>query len=237
MPDDVNFCYPVQDLSNDLIKLTPFIPSLHASSYFTHTSPSPSIYDHMSFIPFTSAAEFTTTFFDAVVRPNPTMTLYAVIDKTRPPGEDPAGALAGIIAYINTSVLRQSTEIGYVITLPPFQRTHVTSNAVGLLLQYALDPPARGGLGLRRVQWQASTVNTASMRVAERMGFRKEGVRRWDRVFYGGGSNGKQGNGRSVPEGHGEDLGRDMVVYSVCWDDWEEGVREKVLGVMERRAE
>lgn len=235
VPYDVNFCYPVRDLSNDRIKLTPFIPSVHSASFFNHTNPHPEVYAHMPLGPFASPADFTVNFFDVVVRPNPTMTFYAVIDKTRPPAEDSEGALAGILAYMNTSTVNQSTEIGFVITFPPFQRTHVTSNAVGLLLQYALDPPAKGGLGMRRVQWQTSSANGASMLAAERMGFKKEGVLRWDRVFYGGGSKGKQGNGKQVPKGDGEDLGRDTVVYSICWDDWEEGGREKMVGIMERR--
>jgi len=153
------------------------------------------------------------------------------------------------MGFLNTSPANLSTEVGFAIILPPFQRTHVTSNAIGLLLQYALDPPSdssdgdgsisfgreqrggRGGLGLRRVQWQANSLNTASIRAAERMGFKHEAVLRWDRVLREGREKGKVGNGREVSD----DIGRDTIMLSLCWDDWEGGGREKVLGVMERR--
>lgn len=165
--------------------------------------------------------------------------LYAVIDKTRPsssPTNDPSGALAGTIAYLESSAEHLVTEIGFVITLPPFQRTHVTSNAVGLLLQYALEPPEHGGLGLRRVQWCANSVNTASRKVAERMGFVFEGVIRWDKVFKDGMNRGKVGNGRGVPPGAEEgDIGRDTVLYGISWEEWGSGGREKVRRIMEKR--
>ncbi|PFH45122.1 hypothetical protein AMATHDRAFT_71982 [Amanita thiersii Skay4041] len=56
--------------------------------------------------------------------------------------------------------------------LSPFQRTRVTSNAVGLLLPYCLDVPSAEGLGLRRVVWQASVLNSKSVKVANRMRLR-----------------------------------------------------------------
>lgn len=47
---------------------------------------------------------------------------------------------------------------------------------------------------------------------------------------------GKVGNGLSVGEGRGEGIGRDTAVLSVCWDDWENGTREKLQAVMDRTA-
>lgn len=116
------------------------------------------------------------------------------------------------------------------MTIPTYQRTHVTSNAVGLLLEYALDLPSKGGLGLRRVQWQASASNTASLNAAKKMFFQPEGVKRWDRVY----PEGKAANGLAVGEGRGAGVGRDTAVFSICWNDWEGGTRDKVKAVMER---
>ncbi|KAL7272052.1 hypothetical protein RUND412_005164 [Rhizina undulata] len=173
--------------------------------------------------PFVSSADFITNFFDTVVQPNPGWTMFAIIDKT----SSPKGAMAGAVALMNTSTANRNTEIGY--------RTHVTSNAVGLLLFYCLDTPAAGGLGLRRVTWQTSSANPASMWTAERLGFVKEGVLRWDRVFEGGVGNGNVGPEVGGLEGEG-DLGRDTVVYGQCWDDWNNGGRERMLKIMDRRA-
>jgi len=236
VPYDLNFCFPIRELSNERVKLTPFIPSIHAPGYFALSSSHPELYAHIPFGPFATEKELVDEFIEGIVQPKNDFLLYAVIDKTRPNSkEDEEGALAGVIAYLNTSTANLSTEIGCVITLPPFQRTHVTSNAIGLLLQHALELPSNGGLGLRRVQWQANSVNAASLRTAERMGFKMEGILKWDRIFYGGKAKGKVGNGRELPRGNNDDLGRDTALLSLCWDDWEEDARVKVQAAMDRR--
>lgn len=139
--------------------------------------------------------------------------------------------------YLGSSPLHLKTEIGFIIILPAFQRTHITTNAVGLLMTYAFEPPSNGGLGMRRVQYQCNVSNAASMRVAERMGFKKEGVLRWDRVFWDGEKNLKEGNGRPPPKGREgqKDLGRDTAIFACCWDDWEEGLRDLVRANVDRK--
>ena len=97
-------------------------------------------------------------------------------------------ALAGTIGYLNAAPESASVEIGYAIVLPTYQRTFVSTRAIGLLLQYALELPedksqdndlgGGGGLGLRRVQWQAYANNAASIRAAQRMGLKLEGIHR-----------------------------------------------------------
>jgi RimJ/RimL family protein N-acetyltransferase len=203
------------------------------------------VYTHLPFGPFSSTSEFD-DYLTGRIHPDPALVLFAVIDKTRTDEfhVDDNGAFAGMIAYLNTSAANLSTEVGFVIIMPAFQRTHVTSNAVGLLLQYALNLPSEGGLGLRRVQWQTNSPNAASVAVAERMGFRKEALLKWDRVFHGGWETGKAGNNRPMPrrgtavesgESNKEPMGRDTVMLSLCWDDWEEGGKEKVEAAMNRR--
>ena len=167
------------------------------------------------------------------------MILYAILDKTRSPptNASPSSAnFAGTIGYLHGSPTNLSIEIGFIIILPPFQRTHVTTNAVALLLRYALDLPtaSTAGLGLRRVQWQTSEQNEPSIRVVERMGFKREALLRWDRVFVGG--QGKVGNGEDIREGDPQPgtLGRHTVMFAICWDDWENGCREQVTQLMNR---
>lgn len=165
----------------------------------------------------------------------PSMFTFAIIDKKKPASAtDPEGELAGMVSYQSASVENQSVELGYIIVLPPFQRTHVTTHTIGLMLQYALDSPKQGGLGLRKVVWKADTVNPASVRAASRMGFTQEGILRWERVAPNAEERGKAGNGREVPPyGNQKDLGRDVVMLSMCWDDWiMDGKREFVRGMM-----
>ena len=155
----------------------------------------------------------------------------------------PAGSLAGVVGLLNAAPHLAAAEVGYITVLPAFQRSHVSTHAIGLLLAYLLDPPGRGGIGLRRVVWQAHADNVRSRYAAERMGFRFEGVNRWCRVL-------REGKVGEVVEGERGGVewgdvrgmvGRHSVVLSVCWDDWVgleggegEGVREKVRKLMAR---
>ena len=121
-----------------------------------------------------------------------TSIIFAIIDRTGAPsipGLD--GALAGIVGYLNSEPMNLPTEIRSVFVLPPFQKTRVASTAVGLMLQFALEPMEKGGLGLRTVQWQIKSLNTASRRLAEKVGFRFEGILRWQRVFHEGRGKGR----------------------------------------------
>ncbi|CAD6573006.1 MAG: hypothetical protein ASARMPRED_005825 [Alectoria sarmentosa] len=232
----MTFHFQIKDLFNDRMALEPFTAPIHAPTYFALSYPHPDLYAHLTAGPFASLDAFL-SYIKKFDQSDPSNLLYAIIDKTRPPSpESPSGALAGLIAFQDASLSNLSFEIGPVIILPAFQRTHVASNAIGLLLQYALDPKESNGLGLRRVQWDCSTENTTSMRVAERMALVKEGVLRWRHVYRDGIARGKVGNGKGVPNGGAEgDLGRDTVIYGLCWDHWEDGGREKVQAVMDRR--
>ena len=88
--------------------------------------------------------------------------------------------MAGIIGLLNASPQTASAELGYIILLPQFHGTSLVNHAIALLLRYCLELPSEtnlpNALGLRRVQWQAHKENAASVKVAERMGFKKEGV-------------------------------------------------------------
>jgi RimJ/RimL family protein N-acetyltransferase len=155
---------------------------------------------------------------------------FAIIDKKKPPSTaDPEGELAGMVAYRDADSVNQFIGLGHVIVLPPFQRTHVTTNAVGLLVQYALDSPEEGGLGLRRVEWKADSSNPASVRAATRLGFQQDGVIRWARIARDAVNRGKEGNGREMPHGNNDDVGRDIVILSMCWDDWVQGNKRETL--------
>jgi len=157
---------------------------------------------------------------------------YAAYDKVFGPNPTPAG----IVGLLDASPENLTVEIGPVIAFSKYQRTHLTSNMVGLLLQFCLELPEDGGLGLRRVQWQANVENTVSVKAGLRMGFRQEGVKRWERIVMA--SVGKPNTVERLPrEGDPRraDFGRHTAVLGLCWDDWEDGTREKVLGLMKPR--
>ncbi|CAI7609782.1 unnamed protein product [Penicillium pancosmium] len=230
MVTPIDFCFPVRELSDDLVKLTPFNVSKHAKRFFDGSKDHPELYMYMSIGPFDTEQEFVTKFIENFVNAQPSVVCFAVIDKKKPPSMvDPEGELAGMVSYMAASAAHLSAEVGYIIILPRYQRTHVTTHAVGLLLHYALDSPEQGGLGLRRMQWLADPPNKASLSAAQRMGFQLEGILRWNKVVPDADARGKIHNGRKKPSyGEEKDGGRDTAYLSLCWDDWLGGKREVV---------
>jgi RimJ/RimL family protein N-acetyltransferase len=113
----------------------------------------------------------------------------------------------------------QSAEIGPVIILKSAQRSHVTTNSIGLLMHYALNLPSDAtmpGLGLRRVQWMCHSENARSLATARRLGFQMEGTLRWLIVCAEGSSFGdKPRVGDPVQK-----RGRHDLILSMCWDQW-----------------
>lgn len=171
-------------------------------------------------------------FYDNI-QASPEECLYAVMNKVPVSGgATPGGKFAGVIALSRTSPRNAVTEMGAII-FPPYQRTHVATNAIGLLLIYTLDPPSTGGLGLRRVEWQCHAENDASRGAALRMGFEFEGIARWACVFPHGEialpvKALEERNGTK-----GELPGRHTAIFSIVWDEWD-AKRPNVLARMRR---
>jgi len=84
------------------------------------------------------------------------------------------------------------------------------------------------------VEWRTSAVNESSIRAAERMGMKRDGCFRWMMALRP--DAGKTGNGQPRRRGdpREEDLGRNTVSLGLCWDEWEDSVRDHVDGVMAR---
>lgn len=236
-----NFHFTIPEASNERLKLVALDPNKHCDTFYRLSSPHPEIYAHMPMVPPSSAAELKSWFHsDSTTHilsfANPQSFAFAIIDKTRPPSaEDPEGELAGTVSFIRTSPVDLCTEIGFIVILPPYQRSHVATNAVGLALQMAFESPENGGIGLRRVHWMASTRNRASAQLAERMGFENVGMIPWHMRFVKGRLNGKAGNGRVPPPGSDpEDLWRDTLSFSLAWDRWEGKAKDLVRIAMAR---
>ncbi|KAB5595005.1 hypothetical protein CTheo_1638 [Ceratobasidium theobromae] len=239
-PFDINFRYPVRELESDRLKLVPFVPSVHGQTFFKRLQSHPEIYEYLPWNPSNTVRDFE-EHFETKVRSDPTWFVFAVLDKSKiVPGQaDPpraliavesSHALAGTIGYLRAAPELASVEIGYVIVLPAYQRTFVSTHAIGLVLQYALEQPKHGGLGLRRVQWQAHADNAVSIRAAQRMGLKLEGVLRWDRIV----SIDKVNAIRAREDDVLPLPGRHTAMLAMCWDDWESGGREHVQKMMER---
>ncbi|NWA59268.1 GNAT family N-acetyltransferase [Pantoea sp. B9002] len=87
---------------------------------------------------------------------------YAVIDQVNQQA-------VGAVCFANIDVQNGAIEIGHVTWSPLMQRNVLGSEALYLLLQQAFV------LGYRRVAWRCDSLNLASRRAAERIGFSFEG--------------------------------------------------------------
>jgi RimJ/RimL family protein N-acetyltransferase len=229
-PYDINWMMPLHETTfeSDRVKLTPFVPSLYARSYADQVKAHPNIHRYYP-LDLTSLDKILLE-IETLIRRRPTNILFAIIDKAR------GDAFAGLIGLIGASPTNLSVEIGWIVVFPEFRRTYVTSNAVGLLLNYCLQlpsaPPERRGLGFRRVQWSAHPENQPSIALAKRMGFKEEGLMRWTWVV----PQVVEGNGIPLRDGDPKspNPGRHSAVFSLCADDWENGARELVRHMIDR---
>jgi hypothetical protein len=99
-----------------------------------------------------------------------------------------------------------------------------------MFLQYCLKlpratPVASLGLGMRRVEREATAGHDASINMALRMGYKPEGARCWYKVVY---NKAKKGAASREGDPFSTRLRFDSATFSFCADSWEDGGREIV---------
>ncbi len=115
-----------------------------------------------------------------------------------------SGRACGQASYLDINAQNGVTEIGHIWFGPELQRTRGATEALFLLLCYAMDDQ-----GYRRMQWRCNALNARSRSAARRLGFRFEGIFYNNLIFKG--------------------MNRDTAWYSILDDEWPE-VREKIGG-------
>ncbi len=83
-----------------------------------------------------------------------------------------AGEFLGLAAVVDLDLPGRQGELGYIVT-PEARGRGIAGRALRLVTRWALGP-----LGLERVELRISADNEPSLRVAERLGFVREGVLR-----------------------------------------------------------
>ncbi|WVQ85463.1 hypothetical protein IAT38_007628 [Cryptococcus sp. DSM 104549] len=233
---DFNFCFEVKQLASDRVELRPFIPSLYAQLFLDEAKKCDPILTRWLPVDFYGIEDVLVA-VEANLRAPSDACGYAIF--TAPPGSsgpvDPKDyVIAGMCALYHSDVDMMSSELGWMIVLDPFQRTHVLTHTAGLLIHRILDMPSEGGLGLRRCQWFASSLNDKSQGAAKRLGFREDGVIRNHRVLTKGRDGARPGRKGDYKE---DCMSRDSWLGSISWDQWEGegGVREHIDKLMARR--
>jgi RimJ/RimL family protein N-acetyltransferase len=202
-------------------------PSIYARELFKLYEPNPELFKYIPMGPWKDLDDLL-GFFDTYGRKRSDWVIFAVLDTTKGVRDERwgDGALAGIVALMNVRPNDLSAEIGAVIIGKQFQRTHVSTNVIGLLLGWSFTK-----LGLRRVQWQANHLNEPSISAAKKMGFTMEGVLRWERTI--------PLSKRDVAEtvilnGEEQIPSRHTAMLSMNWVDWNNGLKDSVAQRMSR---
>ena len=107
------------------------------------------------------------------------------------------GPVAGQASYLDIHPQNGVIEIGSIWFGATLRRTRAATEALYLLIRYAMDD-----LGYRRMQWRCNAENAASRRAARRLGFRFEGVFYRHMIYKG--------------------KNRDTAWYSILDEEWPE---------------
>ncbi|KAK8865855.1 hypothetical protein IAR55_001003 [Kwoniella newhampshirensis] len=231
---DFNFCFEVKEIRSDRVELRPFVPSLHAqllADGISKCDPGMTKWLPRAF----DGVEDVLQWAEVTIRSQPSACAWAIFtspasSETRVNRED--YVLAGMISMINSDVGMMVSELGWILILEPFQRSHVLSHAAGLIIHRILDMPSDGGLGLRRAQWFATSLNEKSKAAALRLGFSLDGILRAHRVLPKGREGVRPGRKGDYLE---DQMTRDSWLASISWDQWEGGVRDHVDKLMARK--
>lgn len=178
-------------LKGRFIQLEPLDPAIHAEELYRAGHGSEEalhIWDYLPHGPWSDEASF------AAHLRNQAADIDQIRFVLRP---DSTRKASGMASYMDIHPIDGVIEIGGIWFAPDLQRTRAATEALFLLLAYALD-----GLRYRRMQWRCNSLNTKSRNAARRLGFRFEGV------FY---------NHQIVKRRN-----RDTAWYSILDDEWPE---------------
>ena len=107
------------------------------------------------------------------------------------------GPVAGQASYLDIHPQDGVIEIGSIWFGSTLRRTRAATEALYLLIRYAMDD-----LGYRRMQWRCNAENAASRSAARRLGFRFEGIFYRHMIYKG--------------------KNRDTAWYSILGEEWPE---------------
>ena len=105
------------------------------------------------------------------------------------------GKASGQASFMDIHAGNGVIEIGYIWFAPSMQRTRAATEALYLMLDYAMTE-----LRYRRMQWRCNALNERSRAAARRLGFRFEGIFHHHMIYKG--------------------LNRDTAWYSILDDEW-----------------
>ncbi len=93
---------------------------------------------------------------------------------------DGDGRAVGMTSFLKIQPAIGAIELGHIHFAPRLQRTPAATEAIFMMMRRAFDE-----LGYRRCEWKCDSLNSASRRAGERLGFSFEGLFRQATVYKG----------------------------------------------------
>lgn len=158
-------------LEGDTARLEPLDPERHGDDLFKAAQGADATWTYLPYGPFASMGDFMGWLRARAPVDDPLT--FTIVDRQ-------AGAARGLASFMSIVPEHGVIEIGHIWLSPALQRTRQATQAIYLISRHAFDE-----LGNRRLEWKCDSMNEASRRAAERLGFVFEGVFRNHRVVKG----------------------------------------------------
>jgi RimJ/RimL family protein N-acetyltransferase len=152
-------------LTGSMVRLEPIDPDRHTAALYRAGHATEAARDSWQFLPwgpFQSEAAMHAQLLDFAAQPD--RLFYAICDQG-------TGEAVGKATYLDIQPTARVIEIGGIWFAPEFARTSGATEALFLMLAYALD-----NLGYRRMQWRCNALNEKSRAATRRLGYRFEGI-------------------------------------------------------------
>jgi len=154
-----------QALEGTSARLEPIDPARHAGELYAAShgvAGGEELWRFMAYGPWADIGAFQTWLRDCAAVHDPLF--YAIRDNV-------TGLACGMASYLNIVPKNGSIEIGHIWFAPRLQDTYAATEALFLLMRYAMDD-----FRYRRLEWKCNALNEASRSAARRLGFRFEGI-------------------------------------------------------------
>lgn len=131
-----------------------FTTLVHERDYFSEWLP---------FVEYTKEVSDTVAFVESIIHGDPNNLTCGIYYKNH---------FVGLVGLKDTDIINNKTEIGYWLS-GTYQKKGIMTRACQAMINYAFDE-----LDMNRIQLKAATGNIKSQQVAERLGFKREGIER-----------------------------------------------------------
>lgn len=158
------------ELAGQHVTLERLDSARHAEDLFDANQGADEIWDYLGYGPFDTLSDYRAWQARMAAGSDP---LFYAMREAR------TGRIGGVASFMRIDRDNGVIEIGHVQISPAMQRSTAASEALMLMIRWAF------GAGYRRVEWKCNADNAASMRAAERYGFRYEGTFRNHMIVKG----------------------------------------------------